>query len=123
MYLDSYLWVQCVEHTEETLSYLFFDCPFSQACWLFLGIHCDLSQDFLHMVLQARQAFGNSIFREVLILAGWGIWCHRNNIIFNNGVTSFSFWRSCFERELKLVTLRVKPVLKDKINCFLSSLL
>ncbi|KAF8687333.1 hypothetical protein HU200_043016 [Digitaria exilis] len=67
----------------------------------------------LHMITQARLDFGNVIFREVFILACWSIWCHRNNIIFER----------VFEKEMKLVTLRVNPVFRDKINAFLSNLL
>ncbi|KAF8650895.1 hypothetical protein HU200_063808 [Digitaria exilis] len=66
------------------------------------------------MILQALQDFGSSIFRQVVMLAYWVIWCHRHSIIFDNGTTSFEVWRAFFE-ELKLVTLGVKPVVKDKI--------
>jgi hypothetical protein len=35
MFLDSYCCPVCIENEEETLQHLFFDCSFSQACWIF----------------------------------------------------------------------------------------
>ncbi|KAF8779404.1 hypothetical protein HU200_002672 [Digitaria exilis] len=122
MHLDSYHCVQCVEGVQETSWHLSFECPFSQACWLFLGINWNFHMESLHMITQARLDFGNVIFRKVFILACWSIWCHRNNIIFYNGERSFAFWRRIFEKEMKLVTLRVNLVFRDKISSFLSSL-
>lgn len=71
MYLDSYDCVQCVEHVEETRWHLFFECPFSQACWIFLGINWDTDLEPLEMFTQAWQDFGSSIFREVVVLSCW----------------------------------------------------
>ncbi|KAG2655638.1 hypothetical protein PVAP13_1KG026000 [Panicum virgatum] len=123
MHLDSYLCVLCVEHVEEDILHLFFRCPFSQACWLFLGIDWDLTLDPYLMFLRAREAFNSVIFREVVIIATWCIWCHRNDIIFYGSSLSFSSWRCAFLKEMNAVTLRVKPQLKEKIVTWLNNLL
>jgi hypothetical protein len=34
------------------------------------------------MIVSARQAFNSKIFSEVLIIACWDIWKHRDQIIF-----------------------------------------
>nr|TKW09525.1 hypothetical protein SEVIR_6G108100v2 [Setaria viridis] len=122
MFLQSYNCVLYVELQEEDIFHLFFDCPFSQACWIFLGVIWDTSLDYGQMILKARQEFGKVFFGEIVIIASWAIWCHRNNIIFDGASLSFAAWRELFEKDIKLVTLRVKPVLRDKITNWLTSL-
>ncbi|RCV37613.1 hypothetical protein SETIT_8G077800v2 [Setaria italica] len=122
MFLQPYNCVLCIELQEEDRFHLFFNCPFSQACWIFLGINWDTSLDYGQMILKARQEFGKVFFREIVIIACWAIWCYRNNIIFDRASLSFAAWRGLFEKDMKLVTLRVKPSLKDKILLWLSSL-
>ncbi|KAF8689576.1 hypothetical protein HU200_041750 [Digitaria exilis] len=74
------------------------------------------------MIICSRQAFGSTIYREIVIIAVWCIWCHRNSIIFDGQCLSFAAWRRCFRQEVDLVTLRVNPELKDKLVSFVSSL-
>lgn len=50
-YLPSCHCELCVHREEETLLHLFFECPFSQACSIYLGIQWDLSQPPLDMML------------------------------------------------------------------------
>lgn len=77
-HLPFYHCVPCVQQEEETLLHLFFDCPFTQTLWIYLGVQWDLSQPPLDIILTARAHFGSSIFSEVIIVAAWCIWCHRN---------------------------------------------
>ncbi|KAG2620120.1 hypothetical protein PVAP13_3NG147902, partial [Panicum virgatum] len=107
---------------EECFKHLFFfEYPFSSTCWNVLGISWDTYLDLCSMVILAREVFGSVIFREILILSCWSIWCVRNGIIFYNGVCSLDQWRFGLKRQLQLVSLRVKPILKDKISSWLSS--
>ncbi|KAF8680831.1 hypothetical protein HU200_045528 [Digitaria exilis] len=71
------------------------------------------------MIITTKEAFVNTIFREIVIIAAWSIWKHRNSIIFDEESLSFNKWRLCFFQDMSLVTLRV-PDLKD--NVWLSSL-
>ncbi|KAF8724304.1 hypothetical protein HU200_021333 [Digitaria exilis] len=48
------------------------------------------------MFLRAREGFNSVIFREVVIIAMWSIWKHRNSIIFYGGSLSFAAWRRFF---------------------------
>lgn len=123
MFLDSYHCVLCVENVDEDLWHLFFNCPFSQACWIFLDIQWDLSLDFQTMILRARQRFNSVIFREVIIIAMWSIWNHRNSLIFDGASLSFGAWRTLFVDGMKAVSLIAKPLVRDRIICWLSSLL
>jgi hypothetical protein len=103
--------------------YLFFSCPFSDACWTYLGIHWDLSLEFQAMVLNAILHFNSVIFRKIFIIGAWSLWCHRNDIIFYGAFLSFLTWKASFLREMDLVLLRAKPRLNDKLKLWLSSLL
>ena len=88
MHLDDYTCVLCNSEHEETCFHLFFECPFSHACWNTIPISWNLNLQPLDMVIEARESFGNSIFREIFITACWIIWLTRNSIIFDNGQVS-----------------------------------
>ncbi|KAF8665227.1 hypothetical protein HU200_054123 [Digitaria exilis] len=75
------------------------------------------------MLLRARERFGLTIFREIIIMAIWAIWTHRNSIIFYNTTLSFATWRRTFTKGMKAVTSRAKPLVKESIKTWLSSLL
>lgn len=63
--------------------HLFFTCSFSRWCWTFLGVQWNANLDIMEMVIQARRDFGLKIFREIIIVASWAIWTHRNEVIFD----------------------------------------
>lgn len=82
--LEDYSCVLCNSNQEETLLHLFFECPFSIACWTSIGIQWNSNLQPLDMLLAARQAFGSKIFREIIITATWVIWLVWNGVIFDN---------------------------------------
>jgi len=53
--------------------HLFFECPFSLACWNSINVHWDFTLQPLDMIIQARTDFGNHIFKEIFISACWTI--------------------------------------------------
>ncbi|KAF8694063.1 hypothetical protein HU200_038516 [Digitaria exilis] len=67
---------------EETLVHPFFTCAFSVCCWMELNISRNYLMLVPLMILDSRQQFGRAFFREVVIVACWCIWMHRNSIIF-----------------------------------------
>ncbi|KAF8695310.1 hypothetical protein HU200_037536 [Digitaria exilis] len=97
--------------TEETLLHLFLTCPFSLQCWQTIGIHWDSTLSVTEMVLQARQLFGLPSFREIVLIASWCIWTHRNSIIFDGAFVSLERRKSSFKDEIGLVLHRAKPSL------------
>lgn len=112
MHLDDYTCVLCASNIDETLLHLFFDCSFSRQVWHLLGINWDTILEPNEMLLQGRQSFGSKIFREVIMVAVWSIWCHRNRIIFNQATTCIVRWKTFFKEEMELVMLKVKPTVK-----------
>lgn len=99
-------------------NHLFFECPFSQGCWQSLQIRWNLSLRLDDMLMEARSNFNSKIFREVLIIGYWAIWCHKNFIIFNNAGISFHQWKLNFRKEIDQVGLRAKPVIKSLLSTF-----
>jgi hypothetical protein len=91
--------VLCNHDSEETLKHLFFECEFAQSCWTALHIVWDLSLSVLEMIEQQKRQFLSGCYMEVIMMAAWVIWIHRNNIIFNNASICLAQWKHEF-REL-----------------------
>ena len=102
--------------------HLFFECPFSTACWNFVGIRGNFELPCLDMVLQARSDFGRSFSREILITACWTIWTSRNRLIFDAIPCSFISWKESFKNEIGLVCIKAKPSLAGALRLWLESL-
>lgn len=118
MHLDSYECVCCNSLQEETLRHLFFECPFSKQCWQSILIHWDLNLTPDSMLLAARQRFNSKIFREVLIIGCWSMWCHRNQIIFDGGTLSLARWKIAFREEFMQLGYRAKTCIKPLLQEF-----
>ncbi|KAF8701341.1 hypothetical protein HU200_033671 [Digitaria exilis] len=77
-----------------------------------IGIPWDPTLLVTKMVLQARQLFGLSSFREIALITSWCIWTHRNSIIFDGASIFLERWKRSFKDEIGLVLHRIKPSLK-----------
>jgi hypothetical protein len=55
------------------------------------------------MVIDARESFGNVIFREIFITACWAIWLIRNSVVFDHGQASITAWKLRFKEEFGCV--------------------
>lgn len=64
MHLDCYNCAVCVGNTEETIMHIFFDCPFSQACWIFLGIQWNLTLPPLDMIITTTNFWVSNLLRD-----------------------------------------------------------
>jgi hypothetical protein len=53
---------------------------------------------------------------EVIMMAAWAIWIHRNNIIFNNAVVCLAHWKHEFRE------FRAKASLESSMVSWLASL-
>ncbi|KAG0529488.1 hypothetical protein BDA96_05G102700 [Sorghum bicolor] len=102
--------------------HLFFICPFSQACWNFVGITWNLNLPHLGMIIDTRISFGNPVFMEVLITACRSIWCHRNNLIFDGKTCSLANWKAHFKHEFGLICIKSKPSRIDSLLLWLKSI-
>jgi hypothetical protein len=51
---------------------------------LSVGLHWNRDLDFFSIIHEAKGAFGQSFFMEILALMLWWIWKQRNDFIFRN---------------------------------------
>lgn len=101
MTLKTYNCEICLMMAEETVEHLFWHCPFAQQCWRLLGLKDQMQSQF---------------FMVAVVLMSWTIWKARNEMIFNNNQLSIQECRDYFFKEVKLVSLRVKPSLLETYN-------
>lgn len=109
MELEDYNCVLCNTDREETSFHLFFECPFSTACWNTIPINSNTSMQPLDMVIDAKTAFGSPKFREIFITTCWTIWVTRNAVIFDDGQVNLNIWKRQFREEFGLVCTKAKP--------------
>jgi hypothetical protein len=75
---------------------LFFECEFAQLCWASLHFIWDLSLSVPELIEDSKRHFQFDCYMEVVVLAGWCIWIHRNNLICNGVQISFARWKNEF---------------------------
>lgn len=87
MHLNNYNCLLCVEGKEETISTCCLTAILAKRDGYFWDTHWDTDLQPLDMIIQARQGFGSTKFREIIIIAAKAIWCHchMNSIIFFYG--------------------------------------
>jgi len=89
--------------------HLFFECPFITNCWQSISICWNLQQQQpLDMVIEARDVFGNHIFKEIIITACWTIWTTTNRVTFNNANFCLNMCKEDLNKELGLVCIKAK---------------
>jgi hypothetical protein len=72
------------------------------------------------MIAQQRSTCGIDCFMEVVILATWSIWLHRNNI--NSAQVSLNRWQGEFHDLFLLCKHRAKPSIEASLTSWMSSL-
>lgn len=121
MFLQDYNCVFCSYGVEESLSHLFFDCPFAQACWntlnLMIPVNCTTEQIIETFKLQLHLPY----FMEVIITMCWAIWTCRNDVIFRNIPATVRRCKMIFKSEFALVILRAKSSFHPSIDLWLES--
>lgn len=108
MYLDDYTCVFCTCQDDETITHLFLNCPFSQQCWISIGLHIQSNLGPLAVLEDLRRQIAEPFFMEVITLMSWSIWTARNNFIFKNEAFSIQGTKNAFIKEFALVIQRAK---------------
>jgi hypothetical protein len=62
MHLDKYSCVLCNSGPEETSFHLFFECPFSLACWNSNNVHWDFTLQPLDMIVHVTPRIQNCLY-------------------------------------------------------------
>jgi hypothetical protein len=82
----------------------------------------DLSLPVVEMIEDGRRHFMHRCYMEVVVLAAWTIWIHRNNSIFNGLQVSLARWKKEFRDLFILCRHRAKASLDHNMGAWLSSL-
>ncbi|KAF8648119.1 hypothetical protein HU200_065022 [Digitaria exilis] len=75
-----------------------------------IGIHWDSTLSVAEIILKARQLFGLQTPGEIVLIASWCIWTHRNSIIFYGASISLDRWKHSCKYEICLVLHHAKPL-------------
>lgn len=86
-----------------------------------VAITWNLNLPPLDMVIDAREAFRSSIFRENFITACWAIWLTKNDVIFDHGHVNLDTWKRKFKEEFGYVCTRAKPAKQVELNLWRDS--
>jgi len=120
MFLDDYHCVFCTSMpTEESVTHLFLDCPFAQACWATLGLIVPHLQDPFLTVVMFKAQLHCPFALEILITMSWSIWSIRNDLIFRGIQPSVQRCKAIFRKEFALVILRAKAAYQPHISQWL----
>jgi hypothetical protein len=111
--------VLCSHGVEETMKHLFFDSEFAQLCWTSLHIIWDLSLPVAELIENGKRLFQFDCYMEVVVLAAWCIWIHRNDLIFNGVHISFARWKKEFRDLFLLCKHRAKTSLSNDMSSWL----
>jgi hypothetical protein len=103
MSLPDYNCVLCTINVEETLQHLFFECSFNKWCWRFVNVYWNTQLTPQNMIIQSHSQFNSRIFREVIMVAGWSIWCYGNVVIFDGAPVSLGRWKDDLRRNSLLL--------------------
>ncbi|PNT61170.1 hypothetical protein BRADI_5g11115v3, partial [Brachypodium distachyon] len=103
-----YTCVLCNGLQIETRDHLFFQCPFSLACWRYICPQFNPHNNVHHNVTDLKDHLDVPFPMEIIALGCWSIWKTRNDCIFNNIRPSLYRCRRIFKEELNLVFHRAK---------------
>jgi hypothetical protein len=103
------------------MKHLFFECEFAQLCWASSHIIWDLSLSVIELIEDGKRHFQFDCYMEVVVLAAWCIWIHRNNLIFNGVQISFARWKE-FRDLFLLCKHRAKASLSNDMTAWFHNL-
>jgi len=105
MILPTYECVCCHLRMEETLSHLFFDCPFALAYWSKLNIMI-IGNSTWQILEAVKEQINLPFFMEIIVTFYWSLWMQRNDFIFRGIHPSPQRCLQSFKKNFALVILR-----------------
>ena len=107
------LCIMCDNGEEETIDFLFFDCPFAKECWASIHFSWDESLQLNDRLTQARMAHNLPFFTKATLIGTWELWQMRNDKIFQRRDPSPSLWLSILKVNCLLQSARCKEHLRS----------
>jgi hypothetical protein len=90
------------------LVHIFWACSFAEQCWNFVCPRRNRRLSVLEAFEDVRTKIKLPFAMKIMILAAWGIWIVRNNIVFNDHNADFNSWKAIYEQELRMLVHRIK---------------
>lgn len=118
---NNYACLLCADPPEETVEHLFFQCPFSAACWGRLGIIWPSHGDRLQLLHEAKRRWTKPMFMEIFLVAAWSLWKERNNKNFRGILPTEEAWLQRFKSDFGMMRYRTKMSLEPFILQFVAS--
>lgn len=123
MNLESYNCVLCNSGIEETMDHLFLDFQFALNCWGLIGINLQNNIDIFEAINQIKLQSHPVFYLLVAILMCWAIWTVRNDLIFKVRPPDPLTAKEIFQKEIKILALRVKVKLSGTFDLWVQNLL
>ena len=117
-YVQTKSCVLCDNDTRE----VFFDCPFSKDFWNKLNITWPVNPDIISLLIEAKNRCSIPFFKIAMMVGCWGIWNHRNKIIFEGDPRSLDSCYDFFVFSINVIRHRIKPSLKEGMQAWLDLL-
>ena len=103
-------------------STFFLHCDFAKQCWNLLGIDISPNSMFPDIISTFKTRLQSEFFMVAAILMSWSIWTSRNDQIFKGLQPNLQNCKRNLFKELKLVLLRVKPILLTRFELWLHNI-
>lgn len=123
MNLDSYNCALCNSGTEENVDHLFRNCQFALNCWSSIGFTLQNNIYIFEAINQIRLQSHPDFYLVVIILMCWAIWLVRNDLIFKGRPPEPTMAKEIFQKEIKILALRVKVKLSVTFDLRVQNLL
>jgi hypothetical protein len=108
MILDTYSCELCLRPWRESVTHLFFRCPFAKGCWNAIGVTFISTRPLFQILKQIKSKLGVTFFMEVIILLCLSIWHTRNYWMFEGVQPWIQDCKRHFITEFSLVLHRAK---------------
>ncbi|TVU41186.1 hypothetical protein EJB05_14685, partial [Eragrostis curvula] len=90
-------------------------------CWSFFNLQWNSAIPVVDRIEELCTQNILSFIKELVIVACWAIWKHRNAIIFDNKHVSLQNWKREFKEEMALTVIKAKGQKKRDMISWLDS--
>lgn len=111
----------CTSPPKETVSYLFFKCPFAMWCRNAVGLTWPGNDCRLDLLHAGKANWSKPLIMEIFTIAVWGIWKERNNFHFRGITPSYGSWLTRFKVDISMMVHRTKDSLHPFIHAFVTA--
>lgn len=109
MQLQSFNCAMCSDNMEETLTNLFWDCPFALNCWTHPLPDKNRGTSTYDEICPIAQLLPAETALDIILMGCWGIWSMRNDKIFRRAPIHINGWIYYLREGLHIAEIRENP--------------